>query len=380
MEQFKHHGYIYITWNQLENKCYVGQKECSPNNSKSYLGSGIILNLKIQKYGKKFFKKIILGEIFSNDIEDFKNQLDKYEEECVYFFRAYGSDGENWDSIYGYNLTLGGKGVKKLSPEKNKARIIKVNETKAANPEINIKAAIKRKITLQNDPNIVRDQQKKRKDTLDSNPDIVIAAQEKRKITNSLKPDSEIQLWKDAISFTKQNKSEEEKKAILAKMFKTLEDDPTILIKLGIKVSEFRKNNPDIEIQRVERYKINIKNNPEREIQRGKNISKTRRINGKSKGKGNSSYKLFDSDILIDLYFLNIPKKEMAKLHNLQSVHSISIGVVGRFICVCGFPKGSSPKHKEQVKKEIFIEENKHKIQWYKDNYERLEEEYWIKK
>jgi hypothetical protein len=63
----------------------------------------------IRKYGKTKFKCKILGYIFIN--ENSESQLNEAEIACIYHFRAYGSDGENLDSIYGYNLTKGGDGV-----------------------------------------------------------------------------------------------------------------------------------------------------------------------------------------------------------------------------------------------------------------------------
>jgi len=98
------HGYIYITLDQKYQKCYVGQKAISPKKSENYYGSGKLIQRIVEDRGTYFLKKIILGEIFSNTIEDFKKQLDICEIECIYFFRSYGSDGINYDQIYGYNM------------------------------------------------------------------------------------------------------------------------------------------------------------------------------------------------------------------------------------------------------------------------------------
>ena len=116
--------------------CYVGQKSLPPNKTKSYYGSGTIISRIIKKYGKSFLKKIILGEIFSNDLEDFKKQLDESETECIYFFRAYGADGINHDYIYGYNLYLvGGSPLgTKQSEERIQNRVIK-NTGQKRNPQ-----------------------------------------------------------------------------------------------------------------------------------------------------------------------------------------------------------------------------------------------------
>lgn len=65
----------------------------------------------IRKYGKQNFKIIILGEIYSDNLDDFNKQLNEAEIDCIYHFRTFGSDGENFDKIYGYNLTKGGEGT-----------------------------------------------------------------------------------------------------------------------------------------------------------------------------------------------------------------------------------------------------------------------------
>jgi len=56
-------GYIYITTNKINGKKYVGKKKGTFNNK--YYGSGIVLSMAIEKYGKENFQIEIL-EICEN--------------------------------------------------------------------------------------------------------------------------------------------------------------------------------------------------------------------------------------------------------------------------------------------------------------------------
>ena len=65
--------YIYQTTNLINGKKYIGKHIGYINDD--YLGSGIILNKAISKYGKENFKKEIL-EIVNNNIE--LNEREKF--------------------------------------------------------------------------------------------------------------------------------------------------------------------------------------------------------------------------------------------------------------------------------------------------------------
>lgn len=93
----KPYGYIYIIIDHLKNKVYVGKSK-RINKINSYFGSGKIIN-NIRKKRLQTLEKKILGFCYSDE------ELKKSEEECIYFFRAYGADGIHYDDIYGYNLT-----------------------------------------------------------------------------------------------------------------------------------------------------------------------------------------------------------------------------------------------------------------------------------
>lgn len=85
---------IYKTTNLINGKIYIGQD--SKNNPK-YLGSGIVLNHAIKKYGKDNFKKEILEDCID------KNDMNTKEK---YWILELNSRDRN----IGYNITKGGDG------------------------------------------------------------------------------------------------------------------------------------------------------------------------------------------------------------------------------------------------------------------------------
>jgi group I intron endonuclease len=84
-------GVIYKTVNLANNKIYVGRDK---HNNPKYLGSGVLLQLAIQKYGIENFKKEIL-EVCKNDF------LDEREKFWI-------KELKSQDPIIGYNIADGG--------------------------------------------------------------------------------------------------------------------------------------------------------------------------------------------------------------------------------------------------------------------------------
>jgi group I intron endonuclease len=97
------YGYIYLIINLQNGKKYVGQSILF-NDLNTYLGSGQVQRAAIKKYGRKFFKKYILGYCSS------KEELNLSEKECIAFYCSN-------DIKYGYNLTEGGEGAANPSEE-----------------------------------------------------------------------------------------------------------------------------------------------------------------------------------------------------------------------------------------------------------------------
>lgn len=85
---------IYKTTNLVNNKIYIGKDKF---NKKEYLGSGLILNYAIQKYGIQNFKKDIIQMCTTEE------ELNNAE---IYWINYYNST----DKKIGYNIALGGAG------------------------------------------------------------------------------------------------------------------------------------------------------------------------------------------------------------------------------------------------------------------------------
>lgn len=106
---------IYKTTNLTNGKIYVGQDAF---NDPTYLGSGIILERSIKKYGKSNFKKEILEHCHS------KEDLNQRE---IFWIKTLNAT----DKRIGYNIALGGDGgdtFTNQSPEK-KASIVSLRES-----------------------------------------------------------------------------------------------------------------------------------------------------------------------------------------------------------------------------------------------------------
>jgi hypothetical protein len=97
---------IYKTTNLINNKFYVGKDQ---HNNPKYLGSGKLLRIAIQKYGKINFEKTILQECKNND------ELNKAE---IYWINKLKSTDKN----IGYNIAKGGMGGKTLPEPWNKGK------------------------------------------------------------------------------------------------------------------------------------------------------------------------------------------------------------------------------------------------------------------
>jgi hypothetical protein len=96
-------GYIYLTYDQKNNKIYIGKKENRIEKTKDYFGSGFFIKKIIKSRGTYFLKKFIIGVCYS------KNELNEAEIECIDFFQST-------NLLVGYNLKFGGDGGK---PTKN---------------------------------------------------------------------------------------------------------------------------------------------------------------------------------------------------------------------------------------------------------------------
>ena len=124
--------YIYCITNIINNKKYVGKMSKPVNKSKSYLGSGVIINKAIRKYGKESFLKEVLEENLKAEELSIRE---------VFWIEKLNTKLPN-----GYNLTDGGEGtigykktLTQIENHKNAIRGKKTSEeTKRKMSEANI--------------------------------------------------------------------------------------------------------------------------------------------------------------------------------------------------------------------------------------------------
>jgi hypothetical protein len=139
-------GVIYLIENIQNHKKYVGKT--GDENPENYIEDhfrnavlkydklyskfkrGKYLYNAIRKYGIQNFKWRILGEVYATSIKELNDNLNEAEIETIYFYRSYGTDGEHFDDIYGYNMTKGGEGTKGRIPTQEE---IKKNHTSEIN-------------------------------------------------------------------------------------------------------------------------------------------------------------------------------------------------------------------------------------------------------
>lgn len=88
------YGYVYITYNKINGKIYIGQRK--GQYDETYLGSGKYLKNAIRKYGKENFENYI--------IEWCETYQDLNERE-IYWIAKYNCTSKN---NFGYNIAAGG--------------------------------------------------------------------------------------------------------------------------------------------------------------------------------------------------------------------------------------------------------------------------------
>ena len=100
MNNMKQFNYIYLITNNINGKIYIG-KHSTNNLNDGYMGSGILINKAIQKYGIENFTKEYLAFCDTNEK---LNWLEKF------YIKKYKA------KEVGYNLTDGGDGGSGLHP------------------------------------------------------------------------------------------------------------------------------------------------------------------------------------------------------------------------------------------------------------------------
>lgn len=130
------YGYIYKTTNLVNGKIYIGQHKAKVFEPNNYLGSGVIFNKALEKYGIENFKQELLEECTS------KEELNNRE---IYWISFYNST----DADIGYNMTFGGDGgdtfscVSKEEQNIRRQKISKANKNPSAETRLKMSRAQK---------------------------------------------------------------------------------------------------------------------------------------------------------------------------------------------------------------------------------------------
>ena len=91
------YGYIYLTYNTVNRKIYIGQ-HAKPEFDIKYQGSGTAIRKAFEIYGKEMFATVMI------DSAESKEQLDEKES---YYIKLFESTNQK----IGYNIALGGEGA-----------------------------------------------------------------------------------------------------------------------------------------------------------------------------------------------------------------------------------------------------------------------------
>jgi group I intron endonuclease len=155
---------VYKTTNTINGKFYVGQDS---NNNPKYLGSGILLNRAIEKYGREYFIKEVL------EVCNTKEQLNEREKYWIHELNAKQE---------GYNIADGGRGGNTYT-EETIQRVSKLLTGRYVSPE----TIEKRKELRKKHPEryIWTDEMRKRLG--DSHRGKTLSEETKRKLSEKLK-------------------------------------------------------------------------------------------------------------------------------------------------------------------------------------------------
>jgi len=120
-----HIPHIYMTFNRITGKAYIGQH--SGRLAYSYLGSGTAIKNSIKKYGIGNFDKIIL-----ESWETVPSNIDDIEINYIFLYETYKPNGYNISlrtgcNIHKYGKTPPNKGKKMSQSTVEKLRLAKLN-------------------------------------------------------------------------------------------------------------------------------------------------------------------------------------------------------------------------------------------------------------
>lgn len=176
-------------------------------------------------------------------------------------------------------------------------------------------------------------------------------------------------------------KTEESIKKGVEERKKTYTADPTIIIRqISCLKDTISKRDPIIHKEIYENRKMPFEGRPEEKenFYKSRNVNKI--INKKGFGKDHPNFIKLNYKLLIILYFSLFSFNEMRSIYS-NIAKTKKVVSLPYFLKILNFPLNTLASNRKEMKNIYlkFVEENKHKIDWYIENYERLEEEYFDK-
>lgn len=352
--------YVYVYLNPLKKGKYSYYEngigidfDCEP----FYVGAGkdkrLFAHLKEAKKenikNSNKHKINTIKHILHHNLEPIIYKISYFENEYIAFnlekflIKLIGRSDKKLGSLT--NLTDGGEGNINPSEESIEKQVYNYKKTLNNDPSIVENRALKTSQILKNDPSIGINQKIKEMETKKNNPEIMKNAGKKQS--------------------------------------QTKKDNPEIMKNIKSKIKENWKNKSEKDKQiKGENIKIGLSHitEDERKIIDNK-INLTKFKNKIQKGVDHPRYKKLDYEFLIINYFNIISSSNIIENYNKNHTN-IKKSPYRVFLKIIGFPINYLDFRKPALKEIYlkFVKENKHKIQWYIDNYERLEKEYFEKK
>ena len=304
---------------------------------------------KIHREGKE----VVIYKICENLEEETSYLLERF------FIKMIGRADKKLGILT--NMRNGGDGGRGLSKENEEKRVQNYKKTINNIPDYEKKKKVKEMETKRNDPSIMKNAGKKASKTKKDNPEIVENQVKNLKITLEQNPDIKLNANKK-LSENWENKTPDQKQEKINNIKQAFKDNPDIIVKQKEKEMKTKNDDPSI-MKRA-----------------GEKGGKKRIENKVNVGKSHAGYVELDISFILQYYFDIIEITELFELYNKNHNHILGYASFYRILKILQIPANKTKYSKQRNIYLKFVEENKDKIEWYIENYERLEEEYFLQK
>jgi hypothetical protein len=147
-----------------------------------------------------------------------------------------------------------------------------------------------------------------------------------------------------------------------------------------LKCKETKAKNPQINVEGGKKISKYWKDHPDEQKMRDYKNSETRTKRKIAMGTKNIQYVEANIIYIVEAFFKGVTLSGILNNYMPLKSEKLSYGVLHRIFHIFSFPSQIKSNGFFTKKYLAFIQENKHKHQWYIDNYKRLEQEYFDKK